>query len=272
MKMEHFFISGHDGGQPQHHGRLSEDRHDQRRAEDDGRTQAVHAHRLRVVARLPGGVRIFLDKNRDKELQHIGKCDPAGNQEYPFHDVEQPGKIRALMDSFHDAFVQERLADVPVEQGHTADPEGAQCKCSLKERLVPSVAPDCVEIQFMQLHDDHAGRHEERQLDHRMVDHVQHEPGERRDRRFLTPIGSQDQVHRDARQDKTDLGHGGAGQRPLQIDRKKRQDCAKGHRDDAGRKNHQSEGTAARKGCQRSHQDAVDADFGQDARQQRGSR
>ena len=105
-----------------------------------------------------------------------------------------------------------------------------------------------------------------------MVDHVQHEPGERRNCRLLTLISSQDQVHRDTRQDKADLGHGGAGQRPLQIDREKSQHGAKDHRNDAGRKNHQAEGTAARKGCQRSHQDAVNADFGQDARQQCGSR
>ena len=78
----------------------------------------------------------------------------------------------------------------------------------------------------------------------------------------------QENRHGDPRQDKANLGHGGAGQRPLEIDGEQGQHRAQHHGDKPQHQNQQAEGAVSGKHLQGSHQDTVHAHLGKNAREQ----
>ena len=125
---------------------------------------------------------------------------------------------------------------------------------------------------MVKVHHDHTRAHEQRQLQKRMVDHMLHSSRESCHDRLVFACGAHKHRHGDAGKDKPDLGHGRTGKRALEIDREQRQDCSQKHCDHSGCQHDQAEPVIPCEHIQSGHQDPVDADFGQDARQQRGSR
>ena len=70
----------------------------------------------------------------------------------------------------------------------------------------------------MKVHEHYAGRHKQNQLNQRVVYHMEQAAPDRQASFF-----PQQSLHADANQDKTDLGYGGAGQRPFQVHGKQSQ-------------------------------------------------
>ena len=211
---------------------------------------------------------MLLNKYTDKELEHVGKGESAREEEDPLDDAQHAADIAAVFPAGHDAFMQHGLADIAVEKGNAADPQGPQGKGCLQEGFVPAPAADIVQGQGPQIHDDHAGAHKQRQLDQGMVDHMQ-------DRTAVSHAGSlriacrcQQDIHGNPHQDKADLGHGGTGQGPFEIDREQGHQGAQGHGDRAQDQDDPAEHGVPRQSLQGSHQNAVDAYLGQNARKQ----
>ena len=75
----------------------------------------------------------------------------------------------------------------------------------MQNRLFAAESAHVVQVQLVQVHIHHACRHEQHQLEERMVDHVEQRAA-RRQRVLL----AQQTAHRDARQDEADLAHRGA--------------------------------------------------------------
>lgn len=87
----------------------------------------------------------------------------------------------------------------------------------------------------MCIEENHTCRHKQHQLDQGMIYHMQQRTMDRQNI-FL----SKQSLHSDTHQDKTDLGHGGAGQRPFQIQREHGQHRPQRHGDDTQRQHQHS--------------------------------
>ena len=179
-----------------------------------------------------------------------------------FHDVN----------GLHDPFMEQRLADVAVEKRHAAYAQTSQGKRYFERKFIPAPAADIIESQLVKIHDHYTGAHKQRKLEQRVVDHVLHSSGKRRHHGFFFAHRSHEHCHGNSGQNETDLGHGRAGQRSLEIDREQSEDSAEKHSDQSGRQDDQSESVIARQDIKRRHQDSVDAHLGQDARQKCGGR
>ena len=100
-------------------------------------------------------------------------------------------------------------------------------------------------------------------------DHVQHHAPGGENGALLRAEGPRQGSGGDAHQDKADLGHGGAGQGPLEIGGEYRQHRPQHHGDNGGRQQDQSEHPGFREHRPGGHQNAVHAHLGQKTRQQR---
>lgn len=109
--------------------------------------------------------------------------------------------------------MNQRFADVTVPEGDAADAERAHQKAEQERRLFPAKAADLVKFQLVQVHIDHPGAEEENQLDQRMAEHMQERSAH--GQAVMFPRLREQNRHADPCQDKTNLGNGGAGQRPL---------------------------------------------------------
>lgn len=83
---------------------------------------------------------------------------------------------------------------------------------------------------------------------------------------------SQQSLHADANQDKTDLGYGGAGQRPFQVHRKQSQQRPCKHGQDAQEQNERTPSHIKLQKAAADHQDTENPRLGKNPRKQRGSR
>ena len=111
----------------------------------------------------------------------------------------------------------------------------------------------------MGIHKDDAGRQEKHQLNQGVVYHMEQRPV------YCQGIFlSQKSLHPHAHQDKPDLGHGGAGQRPFQIHGKNSQQRAAEHGQHAHAQNQRAPRSVVKKQLARHHQDAEDSCFRQD--------
>ena len=118
-------------------------------------------------------------ENRPIELRHIGNRHAAGEKEQPLHRaIEARGNapFRQKLDILHDGFVQKRLADVPVPEGHAGDAQRPHEKTDIEKGLVPAPAAYFVEIQLVEVHIHHPRAHKEHQLDEGVVHHMQARP------------------------------------------------------------------------------------------------
>ena len=167
------------------------------------------------------------------------------------------------MNGFNNSLVEQSLTDIAVKERHAADPETSESKCDLERSLVPAKAPDIVQCQAVKVHDHHARAHKQRQFEQRMVDHMLHCAGQRCHHGFFLADSSHEHRHCHARQDKSDLRHGGTSQRALEIDREQRQNCSQQHGDHSRRQHDQPEPEISGQHIERCHQDSVYADLGQ---------
>ena len=115
----------------------------------------------------------------------------------------------------------------------------------------------------MQMHVDGSGAHEEDKLKQGMIDHVQH-----------CTLGSkaaflaQEALAGNADENKSDLAHGRACQRALEINREQTEQGTEEHGDAAEKQNHQAPHGIVAEYRERDGQDAEDAGLGQDAGEQ----
>ena len=72
----------------------------------------------------------------------------------------------------HDALMKKCLAQIPPEQRNTADAQCSERERNRKRPLFPPESPEIVQGQCMLAHRRDAGRQKERQLDHRVVEHM----------------------------------------------------------------------------------------------------
>ena len=79
--------------------------------------------------------------------------------------------------------------------------------------FLPPKSPDIIEMQLMKVHIHSARTQKQNQLDQGVIDHVQERSPDSQQVSLTRP--GEDTGHADACQNKTDLGHRGAGQRPL---------------------------------------------------------
>ena len=248
-------VHGGIGGEAQHGD------HQRRKAQGDCRGKgdpAAHPVKLRLA----GGM--ALHKNRRKELGHIGQGQAAGEQEDPFHQLQNAA---VMGHPLHNGLVEQGLADVAVQQRNASDAQGPQQEADHQKGLFPAEAPDLVQIQLVKVPEHSAGAEEEHQLEAGVVHHVQHgAPG--RQGVFLP----QQAHHAHAHQNKADLGHGGAGQGPLQVNGKQGQHRPQQHGDCAQRQDHSAPGRVPPEEVAGDHQDAPNAGLGQRAGQQRRGR
>ena len=167
------------------------------------------------------------DKNRHEQLCHVRRCQSAGEQKQPLHRREPTcGGPRVLqhMDVLHDALMEQGLAHIAGKTRYACNGGRPHEEQDLQNRLVPPPAPDVIEIQRVSSQIHHTCRHKQHQLDEGVVQHVQHRaPGRQ------GVLAVQEALHGCAHQNKADLGHGGAGQRPLQIDGEQRQHSSQHH-------------------------------------------
>ena len=195
---------------------------------------ALHAVKLRLA------YGVLFHEDCDEKLGHIGQGQAAGEEEDPLHRRHPAGakEVRAL----HDALVQEGLAHIAVEQGNAADAQAAKQKGRRQQGLFAAEAADLVEIELMQVPEHRAGAEEEDQLEGRVVDHVQYGPAGGQGV-FL----AQQTHHANAHQDEADLGHGRAGEGPLEVDGKQGQHRSQEHGHRAEDKDHGPPGRVAAK-------------------------
>jgi hypothetical protein len=116
----------------------------------------------------------------------------------------------------------------------------------------------------MGIHEDHTGRHKEHQLDQRMIHHMEQGSMYRKSILF-----SKKSLHTHAHQDKSNLRHGGAGQSPLKINGKDRQQGTAEHGQHADPKDQFTPGGIVKKQIGRNHKDSKHTGFCQDTGQQR---
>ena len=124
-------------------------------------------------------------------------------------------RLRHHMDCLHDSFVEQSLTDIAVKERHAADPKASEGESDLEGCLVPAPTPDLVQSKAVKVHDHHARAHEQCELEQRVVDHVLNRARKSRHNCFFLAHGSHEHCHRNSGQDKSDLGHGGTGQRAL---------------------------------------------------------
>ena len=85
--------------------------------------------------------------------------------------------------------------------------------------------------------------------------------------RFFLAHGSHEHCHCDTGQDEADLRHRRTGQSALEVHGEQRQDCTQQHGDHTGCKHDQAEAEISGQHIERRHQDPVDTNFRQNARQ-----
>ena len=128
------------------------------------------------------------------------------------------------MHDFHQALVNHGLGSIAVDAGYAHQAKGANEEQHMQQLLPPAVAPQGGKIQGMGIHINSAGCHEQKQLQQRMIDHMPHCA-----RRSQRSMMAQDHGACKAGGNVSDLGKGGACQRPLQIDGKYRQHRTQQH-------------------------------------------
>ena len=132
-----------------------------------------------------------------------------------------------VVDQLQDALMQQAFADIPAADGRDApDGQRSQQEGDVQHGLLPAKAADVVQVQLVQVHEHHARRHEQYQLDEGVIDHVH-------DRAIggQGALLAQKHHHGQAHGDEADLAHGGAGQRALEIHGEQRQQRAQEHGD-----------------------------------------
>ena len=103
--------------------------------------------------------------------------------------------------------MEQRLTHIPVPKWNAAYAICPHGKNQHQERLVPSISPNLIQIQLVQVHINTSRRHEQHQLNHGMIHHMQHRSAHSQSV-FLT----QQTLHGTPRKNKANLGHGGACQ------------------------------------------------------------
>ena len=225
----------------------------------------LHAVKLRLTGGVP------FPEQADVQLGHVGHGQSAADEEKNFHKAVR-ARIRAMglqvVDQLQDAFMQQALADISAaDGGNAANGQRTQQEGNVQHGLLPAKAADVVQVQMVQVHEHHTCCHEQHQLDEGMVDHV-HDRAVGRQGALLAKQHHHGQSHGD----ETDLTHGGAGQRALEIHGEQRQQRAQEHGDDRQHQQRVAEGRVA------GHQVGTDdnqpehAAFGQDAGKQRAGR
>ena len=172
------------------------------------------------------------------------------------------------MDSFHNSFMEQGLAHVSVHERNAADAQSAEGEGNLKLVLFSAPSPDLIQIQLVQVHDHDTGTHEEGQFDDGMVYHMEQKAGQSNGVPLFTPCSREQDQHSDACQDETDLRHGRTCKRALEVDRKDTQDSAEQHGDHAGDQDDRAEHIILHESMESDHENSVNTDFGQDAREQ----
>ena len=115
----------------------------------------------------------------------------------------------------------------------------------------------------MEVSEYRAGAEEKHQLEYGVVHHMQQRaPGSQR------VLLAQKAEHADARENKPDLGHGGAGQRTLEVNAEQGQHRTEEHGDAAQQENYRAPGRIVPEEIAGNRQDAPDAGFGQGAGEQ----
>ena len=176
-----------------------------------------------MVARLFG-----VQTQAHAQLGHIGRRQPASKEEKDLHQtvVACSGTDGfQMVDVLHNALMEQGLADIAGKARHTGNGRRTHHEYGPQPGLVVSgKATDLVEVQGVAAQVHHAGGHKQHQLDEGVVHHMEHRaPG---GQGILLP---QQALHGHTHQDKADLGHGGAGQGPLEVDGKYRQNGAAQH-------------------------------------------
>ena len=133
----------------------------------------------------------------------------------------------------------------------------------MQHRLATTEAPNIIQVQLMQVHENHTSRHEQAQLNQGVVHHV-HNAAVGGQRSFLT----QQHHHGKPYGNEADLAHGGAGQRTLQVNGEQRQHSAQEHGDHGEHQQRIAEGRIAGHQPGADHNQAENAGLGQNAGQQ----
>ena len=112
----------------------------------------------------------------------------------------------------YDALVQQCFADIAAEERDAGDCECSGEKNCCEQRLSPAEAANIVQVKLVDIHVDCTRRHKEDQLDERVVEHV----------KLRAPYSksiflSQQALHTDADQNKTNLGDRRAGKRAFEV-------------------------------------------------------
>ena len=118
------------------------------------------------------------------------------------------------VDVFHNAFVQQCLADITAPAGNAADTQCAHQIAEAQSRFLPSKTTDVIQIQLMGILINYRRYQKQDQLEHGVIHHVQ-EAAPCSQRIML----AQQTKHTHTHQNEADLGYGGAGQRTLEIHR-----------------------------------------------------
>ena len=206
-------------------------------------------------------------EDRHEQLRHIGHSQPPGEQENILHSLQ-----RSSPAIFHDALVQQSLADITAKKRNPPDSQRTDEENALQQRIFPAKAPDIVQVQGMGIHVHHPGGHKQHQLYQGVVHHVQKRSMGCQYTVFRLPFYPGHAQHPDSHQDETNLGHRGTGQRPLQIHREHCQQSAPQHGDHPQRQYQPAPFPVPGKQAAAQNQDTVNTRFGQNAGQQRGSR
>ena len=132
-----------------------------------------------VEFRLTG--RVLLPENADVQLRHVRDGQSAADEEEHFNRLVAHPRAACRLhfaNQFQQPFVQQTLAVVPAAQRRDArNAQRPQQERNVQQDLPAPEAADTVQVKLMDVHKHHAGRHEQHQLQQRMVHHVRQRAG-----------------------------------------------------------------------------------------------
>ena len=134
--------------------------------------------RLCFILLLNFRITVLLYKKNNKQLCHVSNRHGTRNNKEPFDHFKQcrcactgcKGKCSCAMsflqklDILHNALMDQCLADITIEKRNTANTKRTHQECIEQQWFLTSKSPDIVKIQFVQIHNNHAGCHKQHKL------------------------------------------------------------------------------------------------------------